>query len=76
MSQILVCNLGEETLIRLKNRAKREGRSLKTEVKLILERAVKQEMDSAQAMLEEYRARFNGHIFSDSAQLIRQDRDR
>ncbi len=79
MAQILVRNLGKEVVERLKKRAMEDGRSLQSEVKLILEQAAlepKVDMETARRMLEEFRKRFKGRKFSDSARLIREDRVR
>lgn len=79
MAQILVRELDTETVERLKRRAKEDGRSLQSEVKMILERAAiepKTDMEAARKMLDEFRRRFKGRKFSDSVELIREDRDR
>lgn len=74
MSDVLIRGLDVKALQRLKARAKRHGRSLQSEAKLILEQAAGQ-ADLA-AILRQWRQRFLGRIFSDSAALIRQDRRR
>lgn len=76
MAQILVRGLEDAVVQRLKNRAKREGRSLQAEARMILEQGAKLDMDVARQMLDDFRARFEGRKFSDSAELIREDRDR
>ena len=79
MAQILVRNLDEEVVEKLKKLAKRDGRSLQSEVKTILEQAANSpevDMDTARKMLEQFRKRFKGRKFPDSAKLIREDRDR
>ena len=83
MVQILLRDLGEETVKRLKERAKGEGRSLQAEVKMILENAaeepmpaVKVDMARARGLCEEFRKRFEGRKFSDSHDPIREDRER
>lgn len=79
MAQILVRELDERVVERLKKRAKEDGRSLQSEVKFILERAALEptvDMKTARKMLEEFRKRFKGRKFSDSVELIREDRDR
>lgn len=79
MAQILVRNLPEKTLRRLKDRAKRAGRSLQAEAKQILEH------EATRMSWEEFRettARFRAEIAkrgpqkTDSTDLIREDRDR
>ena len=76
MPQLLVRDLSEETVKRLKIRAKNQHRSLQGEVKLILEGAALQSMEGAKKMAGKIRAGFAGRTFSDSAELIRQDRKR
>ena len=76
MPQLLVRDLSEETVKRLKIRAKKQHRSLQGEVKLILEGAALQSVEDAKKMAEKIRAGFADRTFSDSAELIRQDRKR
>ncbi len=76
MAQILVRNLDENVVARLKDRAKKDGRSLQSELKFILKQAAALDMNTAQEILEDYRRRFKGKQFSDSAELIRENRNR
>jgi plasmid stability protein len=76
MAQILVRDLGEETVDRLKARARRQGRSLQAEVKSILEEAAKLDSGDARALARRIRRRFAGRSFADSSELIREDRER
>ena len=79
MAQILVRNMDEDVIERLKKRAKEDGRSLQTEVKSILEKAAyepKVDMETARKISEEFRRRFKGRKFPDTVELIREDRDR
>jgi len=79
MAQILVRNLDDELLERLKARAKRQGRSLQSEVKTILEQAAgepKVDAAAARKMCKRFRRKFRGRGFPDSVKLIRRDRDR
>lgn len=76
MAQILVRGLDDGVVERLKKRAKSEGRSLQAECRLILEQAAKLDMDTARKKLAEFRKRFGDRTFSDSVELIREDRDR
>jgi antitoxin FitA len=76
MPQLLVRDLSEETISRLKKKAKVHGRSLQGEVKLILEDASLKSMGEAKALAKKIQTGFAGKIFSDSAALIRQDRSR
>jgi plasmid stability protein len=76
MSDILVLGLKAETVKRLKARAKRHGRSLQGEARLVLEQAGGTGAEEVGQMLEAWRRKFAGRTFAGSAGLIRQDRDR
>ena len=79
MAQILVRNLDEKVVRRLKRRAKAGGRSLQGEAKSILEQAAEQPKPDRRAflrMVDKFRESFKGRQFSDSTELIREDRDR
>ncbi len=77
MAQVLVRQLDGKVVDRLKKRAKEHGRSLQSEVKMILEEAVP-DYESAWKRIERFQKRLkqSGRKFSDSAVLIREDRDR
>jgi plasmid stability protein len=76
MASILIRGLDQKTVQRLKERARRHGRSLHQEVKEILERAVATfTMSEARQLSEGWRRRLGGRSMSDSAPLIREDRD-
>ncbi|THJ25156.1 MAG: Arc family DNA-binding protein [Nitrospira sp. CG24E] len=77
MAQVLVRQLDSSVVVRLKKRAKEHGRSLQSEVKTILEEAVP-DYEAAWKRIERFRKRLgkSGRIFSDSVDLIREDRDR
>ena len=75
MAQILVRDLDSVLVERLKQRAKRCGRSLQAEVRMILEESAKLDANTARDLLEEFSSRFKGSRFSESAHLIREDRD-
>jgi plasmid stability protein len=76
MPQLLIRNLEPETIERLKARAKRHNRSLQGEAKSILEESAKVSMAEARALADKWHKRLAGRKFSDSADLIREDRDR
>jgi plasmid stability protein len=76
MAQILVRDLSPDTIDRLKNQAKRHGRSLQGEVKVILESAAKLPMAQARQVAAQLRQSLEGRIKGDSADLIREDRER
>jgi plasmid stability protein len=77
MAQVLVRQLNDKVVDRLKKRAKEHGRSLQSEVKTILEDAVPdyerawKRIDSLRLSLKR-----SSRKFSNSADLIREDRDR
>ena len=77
MPHILVRNLREEVIERLKKRTREGGRSLQSEVKLILEQAVfepRVDMETARKVCEKFRQKFKGSKFPDTVELIREDR--
>ena len=76
MAQILVRNLDEKVVSRLKKRAEREGRSLQSEVRIILEQAAKLDAETARETVTGFRKGLSKRRFSDSARLIREDRSR
>lgn len=76
MAQILVRGIEDEVIRRLKNQAKQHHRSLQGEVKMILEQSAKMSMEEARATAEKWHKRLSGKIYSDSAELIREDRER
>jgi len=75
MAQILVRKLDKDVVERLKKRAKKQGRSLEAEARIVLEQAAKVDYEAAARLADEIRSRFKGRVFSDSADLIREDRD-
>ena len=76
MPDILVRGLSAAKLKRLKARAKQHGRSLQSEAKTILENAAGAGPREIAAMLGQWQRQFKGREFSDSATLIREDRER
>lgn len=76
MAQIVVRNLDDAVVERLKARAKANGRSLEAEVRYILEQSAKVDMATARQHVMEIRKKLAGRKFTDSVELIREDRDR
>jgi antitoxin FitA len=79
MAQILVRDLDEEVVRKLKERAKLQGRSLQSEAKMILEDAARREkftMEEARRISEAFARKISRRKFPDAADLIREDRDR
>ena len=72
MAQILIRYVEDEVMNRLRKRAEELGRSLEAEVRLLLTDAVRADG----ATLREVRAKFGGETFTDSTELIREDRER
>lgn len=79
MAQILVRDMDEQVVERLKMRARKGGRSLQSEVKRILEQSAleaKVDAKTARKISEEFHRKFRGRKFPDTAGLIREDRER
>jgi antitoxin FitA len=79
MSDILIRGMDQKAVQRLKMRAKRNGRSLQGEAKLILEQAAGQSLPEVLAAAQRWRTKLgkvSGKRFSSSADLIREDRAR
>ncbi len=79
MAQILVRDLDERVVARLKERAKASHRSLQGEVRAILEQEARPRMtpEEMTQMIEKWRSHWQklGKTFSDSTEMIREDRD-
>lgn len=76
MANALVRDLDDQVYERLKARAVGNNRSLEAELREILVAASKQvSMAEARARAAEIRQRLSGRTHSDSAKLIREDRD-
>jgi plasmid stability protein len=77
MAQLLVRDLDAGVVARLKEQARQNHRSLQGEVKAILEQAAATATrDEALEMIDKWQRRWGERVFSDSTQLIREDRDR
>ncbi|MBI4578137.1 MAG: hypothetical protein HY718_00450 [Planctomycetes bacterium] len=76
MPDILIRGLDAQTLKRLKARAKRHGRSLQSEAKLLLEQGTGPTREEIAAMLDRWARRFAGRQFRSSVALIREGRRR
>jgi plasmid stability protein len=75
MPDILIRGLDSRTLRRLKDRAKRHGRSLQNEAKIVIENAAGLSLEEAVESARQIRVKL-GRRFDDSAKLIREDRRR
>jgi plasmid stability protein len=76
MAQILIRDLDDETVKRLKDRARRQGRSLEAESRQILSRAAGIGFKDARKLAQAWHERLAGRPLPESTKLIRQDRKR
>ena len=76
MAQILVRDLDDETVERLKARARRQGRSLQGEAKLILTQAAGLGFREARKLARQWHEKLGGRQLPDSTTLVREDRQR
>ena len=76
MAQVLVRNLPDDVVARLKARAARARHSLEQELRHILIEAARQGREEVLAEMDRIRARTPKVAQTDSAELIREDRDR
>jgi hypothetical protein len=76
MPQLLVRNLDEDTIKRLKALAKQQGRSLQGQVKLVLEEAATLPIGEVSTLFEKWQRRWGQRRLSDSTRIIRKDRGR
>jgi plasmid stability protein len=73
---MLIRDLDDETIKRLKDRARRHGRSLEGEARLILTQAAGLSCDEARKLARQWHKKLAGRELPDSARLIREDRER
>ncbi len=77
MPNVLVRDVEPQILEKIKERAARNGRSLQTEVQIILRRSAETaEILSDIETAAKIKASLQGGNFSDSAELLREDRNR
>jgi antitoxin FitA len=77
MPDVLVRDVDETALAKLKERASGNGRSLGAELKIIIEQAARQiDMTMARALAEQMTRRLAGRPHTDSSELLREDRRR
>ena len=78
MPQVLIRDIDPDVYDRLKKRASRNHRTFAGELRHILAEADRLDITSIdmEAKMQEIRDMFKGRVFSDSAELIREDRDR
>jgi plasmid stability protein len=76
MANVLIRNLDDRTVDKLKARAARNERSLQAELQIILERAAETDPADGRAAAARIRRMLAGREHSDSASLIAEDRRR
>jgi len=78
MSQLLIPDLDPDMLAQLRQQAAEHGRSLEDEIRIILEQAALRPSPSVWAEVDGIRQHLaaSGRRFGDSAELVREDRDR
>lgn len=77
MPNVLVRDVEPEVLEKIKKRAARNGRSLQTEVQIILRRSAEAAEPLSDAKVAaKIKASLRGGTYSDSAELLREDRNR
>jgi plasmid stability protein len=77
MPQVLVRDIETDVLEKLKRRAQKNHRSLEAELRVVFEQAVAEpEAGNVEAAMARVQEMFAGRRFSDSAELLREDRDR
>ncbi|NLX60474.1 MAG: hypothetical protein GXY74_15470 [Phycisphaerae bacterium] len=75
MADILIRGLDDQAMKRLRARAKRHGRSLQGEARMVLENAAGLSVTESLRAARQWRKKL-GRRFDDSAALIREDRER
>lgn len=76
MANVLIRNLDDRTVARLKKRAARNERTLQAELQAILERAATIDFSDGRALAARIRRKLSDRTHSDSAELIASDRER
>lgn len=75
MAQLLIRDLASATIEGLKQRAKTHHRSLQGELKSIVEAATKMSPGELKKISKDWHKHLAGRQHSDSAKLLREDRD-
>jgi plasmid stability protein len=76
MAQVIIRNINERAIQRIKTRAKRHGHSLEQELRNIITTAAHLNMEEARNNIATFRSTLESRQHSDSTLLIREDRDR
>jgi plasmid stability protein len=75
MGVLTVRDVDDQLIRELKIRAARHGRSAEAEHRLILEQALRPDLDALVRELQEHRRSLEGGDFSDMTDIIRRSRD-
>jgi plasmid stability protein len=76
MPDVLVRDVEDGILLKLKERAKENGRSLQNELIQVFRTLVEGDNLSDEIRADEIKNSLRGRVFSDSATLLREDRNR
>jgi plasmid stability protein len=76
MAGVVIRNLDQRTVNRLKRRARRNDRSLQAELQMIIERASMEDAVEGRKLAARIRQELSGRKHSDSAALVAADRRR
>ncbi len=76
MAQVIVRNLDDDIVVRLKRMAANNHRSLEQELRLILSKAARPDIAEFRKRAAEIRTSLSDRPQTDSVSLIREDRDR
>jgi plasmid stability protein len=75
MADVLVRNVPQRVLARLKKRAAANGRSLQAELKQVLTDGAGPDLSKFRRLAAKMRRELAGRVHSDSVDLIREDRE-
>ena len=76
MANVLIRNIDERTIAKLKERAARNDRSLQAELQQVLQRAVMTDVVDGRAVAAKIRRKLSDRKHSDSTLLVAEDRRR
>jgi plasmid stability protein len=76
MAQGLTLQIDDRTERLLRARARQDGVTMEEEARKLLDRALRSDWDSFWERVDRVQQSLNGQSFPDSADLIREDRDR
>ncbi len=74
MGQILIRNIDDAIIERLKIRAAQNGRSFQAEIKIILDQAAHIDIETARLTALQIREKLKGRSAKDSADLLHEER--